>query len=857
MKRRKAKAKTKGAKGIQDLIPAAIAAHRAGRFDEAEKVYLAVLEADPSNVDALHYLGVLRHQQGHSAPAVELIMKAIELAPNYFDAHNNLGNVCLSFDVANAVKAYQAALELRPDDRDATRNLGIAMGRLKRHEEAAELFERGIRERPEQLDNYYSLSVVYKDLGRYEDALATLRKAIAIKPEAEGFRRLGPMLYGLRRIDEAAAVYEAWLRADPGNPVASHMLAACTSKEVPARAADAFVTRVFDGFAESFDEVLMNRLEYRAPELVGEALRRGAGEPRGDLDIVDAGCGTGLLAEYLKPYARRLVGVDLSSKMLAKAARRPYNWLVVHELATFLQLMPRSFDVVASSDTLVYFGDLQEVLAAAGRALREGGRVVFTLEHAVDEAEAPAGYRIHPHGRYSHTEPYVRGTLEQAGFEAIEIDKARLRREGSDYVAGLVVSARRKTGESALALHRQGRLEHQQGRSLSAHDLVRRSIELDPANSAAHSDLGDIYCSLGSLASAALAYKSALELRPDHPDATRGLAAVTEKLRRLEAAAEAHRRAIEHAPADADALYALATDYKEMGSIEEAVEILKKAIQARPEWQGFRQLGALQYGIGRLGDAVETYEAWLRIEPGNPVARHLLAACTGKNVPARASDAFVALDFDRFADTFDAKLEGLEYRAPALVGEVLSRNCGEPRGDLEILDAGCGTGLLGPYLRAYAQRLVGVDLSPKMLEKAARLSLYDGLVAAELASFLRASPGGFDIVASSDTLVYFGDLSEVLAAARASLRRDGWFFFTLEQAPDEPGLPASYRINPHGRYSHAERYVRAALGAADFRLVQIEKGNLRREGDAYVEGLVVAARAAGRAASDTSSRLKP
>ena len=842
---------------LQDRILAAIAAHRSGNLDEAEKVYLAVLETQPDNVDALHYLGLLAHQRGRPAPAIDLIVRALELDPTYFDALNNLGNIYLRSDVTAAISMYHAALKLRPDHPEATRNLGIALGRLKRHEEAVELFERGVRERPDHLDNYYSLSVAYKDLERYDDALATLRKAIALKPEAEGFRRLGPMLYGLGRIEEAAGVYEAWLRADPGNPVASHMLAACTSKEVPARAADAFVTRVFDGFAESFDEVLMNRLEYRAPELVGEALRRGAGEPRGDLDIVDAGCGTGLLAEYLKPYARRLVGVDLSSKMLAKAAGRPYNWLVVHELATFLDLMPRSFDVVASSDTLVYFGDLREVLAAAGRSLREGGRLVFTLEHAADEAEVPAGYRIHPHGRYSHTEPYVRGTLAQADFEAIEIDKAHLRREGSIYVEGLVVSARRKSGESALALHRQGRLEHQQGRSLSAHGLVRRSIELDPASSAAYNDLGDIYRSLGSLAGAAKAYKTALELRPDHPEAARSLAAVTENLRRLEASAEAHRRAIERAPADADALCALAADYKEMGSIEEAVEILKKALQVRPEWEGFRELGALQYGIGRIGDVVETYKAWLRTEPGNAVARHLLAACTGKNVPTRASDAFVTLDFDRFAETFDAKLKGLEYRAPALVGEALRRSAGEPRGDLQILDAGCGTGLLGQYLRPHARRLVGVDLSRKMLEKAARLSLYDGLVVAELASFLRASPGGFDIVASSDTLVYFGDLSEVLAAACASLKRDGWFFFTLEQAPDEPGLPESYRINPHGRYSHTERYVRAALGAAGFGLVQIEKGYLRREGDAYVEGLVVAARAADGAGSDTSSSRNP
>ena len=429
--------------GMRERILSAITAQRSGKLDEAEKVYLAVLQAEPDNVDALHYLGVLRHQQERSALAVDLVLRAVELNPTYFDALNNLGNIYLTFGPAEAVVAYQKALELRPGHADATRNLGIALRRLKRHEEAAEHFERAIRARPDDTENYYSLAVAFKEMGRSDDAVATLRRALAIKRDSECFRRLGQLLYGLRRIDEAAALHEDWLRAEPGNPIATHMLAACTGRGVPARAGDAFVTRVFDGFAESFEEVLVRRLEYRAPALVGEALRRVAGEPRGELDIVDAGCGTGLLAEYLRPYARSLVGVDLSPKMLMKAAPRPYDRLIVYELASFLSTAPGAFDVIASSDTLVYFGDLREVLAGARTSLRPGGKLLFTLEHAIDEAQAPEGYLIHPHGRYSHTEAYVRRMLAGADFEAIDIEKAQLRREGTAYVDGLVVAARR------------------------------------------------------------------------------------------------------------------------------------------------------------------------------------------------------------------------------------------------------------------------------------------------------------------------------------------------------------------------------------------------------------------------------
>jgi predicted TPR repeat methyltransferase len=423
-------------------LSAAIALLRRGQLEEAEKIYLAVLQADADDVDALHFLGVMRHQQGRSLQALELVSRAVALRPEYVDAINNLGNIHQQLGAAvQAIVAYKQVLELRPDHPDALRNLGIALRSLKRYEEAVELHERAVEQRPEALDNYYALANAYKDVLRYDEALATLRKALAIRAESEGYRRLGQFLYTLRRKDEAVANYEAWLRAEPDNPVPRHMLAAWTLRDVPARAGDQFVVSTFDGFAESFDEVLMGRLEYRAPTLVGEALKRIKGEPRGELDIVDAGCGTGLLAEHLRPYARRLVGIDLSPKMLEKARTRGYDRLVVVELALFLRSEPQGFDIVASSDTLVYFGDLREVLAAARTALRPGGRLVFTLELAVRDEPLDAGYRIQPHGRYVHTEPYVRSGLAEAGFGLIDIEKVHLRREGGRYVDGLLVAA--------------------------------------------------------------------------------------------------------------------------------------------------------------------------------------------------------------------------------------------------------------------------------------------------------------------------------------------------------------------------------------------------------------------------------
>jgi predicted TPR repeat methyltransferase len=129
-----------------------------------------------------------------------------------------------------------------------------------------------------------------------------------------------------------------------------------------------------------------------------------------------------------------------------------------------------------------------------------------------------------------------------------------------------------------------------------------------------------------------------------------------------------------------------------------------------------------------------------------------------------------------------------------------------------------------------------------MLEKAAARGLYDDLVEAELTSYLGDSADAFDVIAASDTLNYFGALQGVLAAAHAALHAGGTVHFTLEDAGGKSSLTTGYTIHPDGRYMHTESYARGALAEAGFVVLEIEKGFLRREGDAYVAGLVISAR---------------
>jgi predicted TPR repeat methyltransferase len=160
------------------------------------------------------------------------------------------------------------------------------------------------------------------------------------------------------------------------------------------------------------------------------------------LDVLDAGCGTGLCGALVAPYARRLVGVDLSERMLDQArARNVYDELLRHELTAYLRGFTGAFYVIVSADTLVYFGPLEEVLAAAENALRAGGRVVFTVEELPVDGDGP-GYEITPNGRYRHALAYVERVLAAAGLQP-EIVPAELRLEAGDPVPGLVVRGTR------------------------------------------------------------------------------------------------------------------------------------------------------------------------------------------------------------------------------------------------------------------------------------------------------------------------------------------------------------------------------------------------------------------------------
>jgi predicted TPR repeat methyltransferase len=290
-----------------------------------------------------------------------------------------------------------------------------------------------------------------------------------------------------------------------------------------------------------------------------------------------------------------------------------------------------------------------------------------------------------------------------------------------------------------------------------------------------------------------------------------------------------------------DALY-------KQGKFNEAANSFQRAIALNP--QDTRLLKSLAkkflFVLQAPEKAAEIYRQWLAQEPNNPVAHHHLAACTGKAVPMRATDAYVEQTFDEFAEKFDSTLGQLNYCGPQLLAGALQRQCGPARKQFALLDAGCGTGLCGPLVTEYAAHLTGVDLSAGMLAKAKLRNVYDVLIKSELTAYLRSQSKAFDVVLLADTLIYFGELESVFTASRTAIRDGGYLFFTVESFIPADGSSESgsgYHLNPHGRYSHTEAYVKQTLSKAGFTIVELKTAALRHEGLLAVPGLIVSCRA--------------
>jgi predicted TPR repeat methyltransferase len=264
---------------------------------------------------------------------------------------------------------------------------------------------------------------------------------------------------------------------------------------------------------------------------------------------------------------------------------------------------------------------------------------------------------------------------------------------------------------------------------------------------------------------------------------------------------------------------------------------LQQALAANPDSEPLlHQVARLQIRLDRRADALLTYRRLLALRPDHAEARHMAAVLAGE-APDKANADYIAGLFDAFADSFDEKLVGwLDYKAPQQVAAITERLL-DGRMASRAIDLGCGTGLLGPEVQKLVRRLDGIDLSPRMVDKARQRGVYDELIVGEIVAALLKRPTAYDLVLAADVLSYFGDLRSLFIAVRDCLQSDGLFVATVEK-----GAEARYTASKTGRYQHGETYLRKRAAEAGFDVAALEEVDLRQEEGRPVRGYVFALR---------------
>jgi len=423
--------------------------------------------------------------------------------------------------------------------------------------------------------------------------------------------------------------------------------------------------------------------------------------------------------------------------------------------------------------------------------------------------------------------------------------------------------------DSSLLHHGRGIALMLLGRFDAAEAALSRALELAPRHADAWVTLGDMHVLRKNRNAAQAAFLQALSIdettpgaregfaatagfflrwrlsrrvarkkndqtrRETHPEAGRAIAEAARlgKSHHHAEAIDVMRKFLEDCPGEVSATATLSALLAGLGNIDQGKQNLERLVQWWPNnVVANYSLGAFLITIGERDAGIEWLQRTLTLAPDHANAKFALSTIGVAATPQLGLDE-VRGTFDAYAEKFDHDLQdNLQYRVP----EMIAAQVGNKRWK-RVLDLGCGTGLCGMQLRPFAEQMIGVDLSDKMLAKARERGVYDVLERGEGVAYLQRASGHFDLIVAADVLVYIGDVTALFQAVAARLTADGAFWFSVELAPQE-----GFRITMSRRYQHSLSYLESSAHAAGLKVAYQREIDLRKHAAEMQKGLLVA-----------------
>ena len=292
----------------------------------------------------------------------------------------------------------------------------------------------------------------------------------------------------------------------------------------------------------------------------------------------------------------------------------------------------------------------------------------------------------------------------------------------------------------------------------------------------------------------------------------------------------------------ADRRYEFARDLQLKGDLAAAADLLEQAIELAPAFaSAWFTLGEIRQRLDRREAAVAAFRAARAADPADHHGASLRLMQLGAEAVAAMPTAYVQALFDQYAPRFETALVGdLDYRGPALLfkaGLSVRAAAKKPAFFKRAIDLGCGTGLAAGAFVKNVDRFIGIDISPRMIEKARLTGLYAELEVDDMLRGIASKPdASAELILAADAMVYVADLAAVLAEAKRVLAAGGLLAFTVETHDGEGVI-----VGEGLRYAHSTAYVRGSVDAAGLRLSGLEDRSARNEDNVPAPGLVVVA----------------
>ena len=383
-----------------------------------------------------------------------------------------------------------------------------------------------------------------------------------------------------------------------------------------------------------------------------------------------------------------------------------------------------------------------------------------------------------------------------------------------------------------------GLMAEKSGNAKGAFEALRRSVAMAP-------DWGPGLLELALLLARQNQFQEAVEmaekvaaLEPRNLQVLAGVIDIAHRAGHQEMAVRHLRRGLELVPGDVQLRRLLARDLSSMEQYDQALEVWSALIADNPQ-DTEALVGRVQihFATGRAAHAVQDTMALLALAPGDSVYAYYNAVAHG-STPAHQPPELNRALFDGIAELYDQHVvRGLRYQLPKQIADRILALY--PDKKLNVLDLGCGTGLLGVCLGRIDGALIGVDISRGMIDQAARHNVYDRFHHTNLLDALEDTPASlYQVITALDVFIYTGDLKNALFNAERILTPGGQLLFSCETASEEgPDLV----LLPAGRYAHKRSHVEALCKAAGFATVALEDAVLRQEQNVPVHGFMVAA----------------